>query len=250
MFTFSCTPLSIVATIKSGFQLFRETFSKIWYWALLMTLISDIPNFLNMFMKETQNNTVIGIIFFTFGLISFLVSSFFSGFLFHRIYHLGIAPLSSEKASFNAAKEKWLRIVLAFIIAPLIWLPSLLIPLYVFTQIGMTAGFISLILPVFLGLLLGTLFILCVPLIMLDNQTAWRSLKKSASLVWGHWWKTSIIFGSVFIPMMICILTMQAIIPSLFLFTLLAGAISMIIFPLIDCLILVQFNNLKLIRKV
>lgn len=244
MFSFSKQPLPVLKVISEGFKLFSHTFSKIWYWSFLFQLINSVPNLYSFFKNQPMDKNSLSAPDILFLLLALFIQVYASVFLTHRIYGIAAQPDSKTADSLKVAKDKWMPALLAIAITGLLLGAILLCLIAVALKIDMVVGLVVFGPPlIFLSLLL----IFYLPCIIFNNESGFESLKKSASLVWGHWWQTAlVVILPILIGLVLLVFAMTIQTQNSLGFILSTTVISTITTPLMYALILTQFNNLQL----
>ena len=251
-FEFSTQPLSLPTTIGEGFKLFSYTIGKTWQWSFLFHAIGTLPSFIRLLFGSAPTQKVLTFTMmeiFTFGfvfLFTISVHVFSLVFLTHRIYNLAVSPDSKAIESIKKTQEKWLTTFLAsvlFVIAVGIAMSILIMALI---QSSILLGFISLGILTFVSILLVFYW----PLILFDNESVLDSLKKSYLLVNQHWWETFLVLlPAVIITMILMMFATSIQAPNSIGLILSMMVISSVTALLTYSFVLVQFNNLKLLKN-
>lgn len=283
MFQFAKQPLSILKIWKAGFSLYKTTFTKIWFLALLIELIYAANQMIiELFFSKTafhSNSLLITI----FGII-ILVFLIFIGIYFyllpiHRMYYLTL-PNEPLQNSFQTINKKYWTCVLNLMYMVLTYLAFIALFIIVLVLFAFLSTFIKTLVPTLATwitsskLLSVTLLVICAipfiwlfslialaflfnfPLILLANNDAWSAVKTGFKLIWGNLWRISL---GIFVPLLIIIIPMiiyivltinlrnKMMLDIYYIISIAIGSFALI--PLQTALILVQFNDLKLRKK-
>lgn len=219
-----------------------------------------------------------------------LIGVYFHQLPLHRIHQLATTPNEPLKNSFKIARQKYwiyaLNITYFFLICLAMIVASIIIVLSVFLIVSLLLLLIKIFAPAFVTWLLNskiplitlvTIFALplsillyCayiiaalsfafnLPLILFENSSAWSAIKTGLKLVWGKCWH--ILLG-VFLPIFVISIPLtlsyflwmlypqnKVFLEIYFITSIIMGTFLLI--PLYWSLILVQFNDLKLRKKI
>jgi len=151
--------------------------------------------------------------------------------IFHNTHAIAVGKPVSIQDSLAVAKTKIWRIIVAFVIY----------------MAAFSVGLVAFVIP---GIFVAILLVFYAPLIIFDDVGIMDSFKESAGLVWGNWWRT---VGVIFVPGLIILFASLLLSFPLakFPFAFWAASVAMnaLLALLIYCAVLVQFNNLKLIKS-
>jgi len=228
MFKFADKPQTIFEVLTDSLTIYKQTFLRVWYWAVIIPLLSSLPLFLGLSVEKTGFTISQFVLMFAI----MLIAAFFMTVLLHRIYCLATIENPNISETINLAKNKWPTVFLAMFI----------------TTVLSFIGFMFFIVP---GIFLSIMFMFYLPLILFDNTGVVDSIKGSFKLVWGSWWFT---FAVIFLPTLIFVLV-TSIISLIFgknvaYWSAIVDIVLVTVFtPFIQSIILVQFNNLKLRQK-
>jgi len=239
MFTFATTQSSITKLWRDGFSFYKNTFTKIWYLTLAVTVTiwilqiagAVIPTTdLNLPFSQIPKRDILILVVLT--LVSFLTHSYFIGLLYTRIYNLGKHKHVSLIKDMQVVRSRF------FALCGIILLMACIVIL----------GMLALVIP---GIFMAYLFMFSVPLVICENYSIWRALGTSAKLVWGNWWRTF----WVMIPIAVFFYSVYGLDALLVdkIYRGVIGIANIIFFTLFGSLIytfiLVQFNDLQLRKK-
>jgi hypothetical protein len=248
MFNFPENKQSIAQIWSSGWKLYLKNIKDVWWLAILLivpslihiyfstqyktglehvagfgkgaTLTEDYNLIYNYYAQNTmaQVDLVLG---FVLGFLTL----YFSAVLMHKMYY----QVKDFKFSFVAAGKKYFKILIASIIY------------YIMLVIG---GL--LVLP---GIFLAFLFAFYLPAILFDDSGIIGSIVESARIVWGNWWRTTLV---ILLPVLLSFILIQMIASmfmayiSLYLITIMI--LNVFFIPYLMSVILVQFYDLKVRR--
>lgn len=233
MFRFAVKPQTKLSILQDGVKLYAATLNKVWYLALILTIFSAIPE---VFQALKGNGGIPPVFTLSQGIYFFImmfISAFFIGVIMHRMYVLATQPKISLKTSFILAKEKWLTVYGAMLIAALI----------------VIAGVVAFVVP---GIFLSVLLSFYLPLILLDNATVIDAIKRSYHLVWGWWWRTFFVMVVPYFTILVFIIAAVLMVGQ---DNYLGQALSKIVVmtmltPFLIAVILVLYNDMKLRRGI
>lgn len=235
MFAYSKRPQKISEVFRDGLQIYRLSFSK----AALLAFIASIPSALHYALTMSAMPSleqpgqipapIISHIFLLKNIILSIMAMIIWGFFMAAMINRMNAMITGEDNNINrslqVAMSKFPRIAVALII---------------YFVIGML-GSVVFILP---GIFLFVLLIFYLPLIVIDNESIFGSISRSAQLVWGNWWRTFIV---ILVPAIVMA------IPNFFVtqFNLVTRVFIEMVWltlflPWMNAVILAQLNNLKL----
>ncbi len=173
MFQLFHQPQSIFSVIKNSLRLYKTVFSRFFWFSALYAIIFLLPNFSFHGASIYLSQSAAEIAQVSVGFVVTLLGLWFFGVMIHGIYQIMMNTAVSFKNSCGVVLKKYFIYLLAGIIYTII------------TVIGI----VFLLLP---GIFLHFLLMFFIIFILIENQGIFSSLKKSAKLVWGHWWRTFI----------------------------------------------------------
>lgn len=201
----STHPLGYIELIKRSLRLYFASFSKVIMLSFILSVIVFIPRLISYILGYD--------ILTSFGrldinILWILVLDFFSLLLmitiFWRLHCVAHYKQEGFKEDFNVGIHKVLYVFVAVIIQSIIvfgisGLTFLLqILLYkhhlLFTDNSSISWQLVFTILIFFGqailiLFLFTLFIFLTPLIAIENEHIFQSIRRSISLTWNHWWR-------------------------------------------------------------
>ena len=240
MFKFATNSLSLSRIWGNSFKLYSFTLGKIWLVAFIMMLITGFPGLLapksqvavnaqNAAANVTPPPTHVSALYVVLFIIALLITWYVSAVILHRMYNLASEPTSKLSTSAKFVLSKYLLIIVALAITSIISL----------------AGLLVFVVP---GVFVTILFLFTLPFILFDNAGCISAIKSSCKLVWGNWWRTFAVF---LVPAMIIVIV-ELLIPGIlknvpaWINMIIDSLVLSILFPYIQAVILVQFNDLKL----
>jgi len=197
------TPSSYDKIIKLSFTLYRASFAKVIWLALLMSVITFTPRLMvdltgkNIFASFSLSNPY----YWCFLLIDLLNVALFVGIIWHmyctaRKRH---EPLIED---ITVGIKKTLYVFAASILQAAILTAATIVIMgfqlllaqfnLLFNTSALGMLFTGIVFTLELGVIiyLYTLFFFFIPLIAIENKGILVSLEKSIALVWNHWWRT------------------------------------------------------------
>lgn len=237
MFNYSMNPQAIHEVLQDAFKLYRLTFLKVWILAFITavesTLLTIVYPAIRITGERGANVVVPKFHFSGIGFLSYIIAMVISIFLItmimQRIHTMAISRKMTIGDLIKVSKSRFLNVFIASVLATI---------------------FIVLATCVFIipGLFLSVLLILYLPLIVINEEKAWDGIKKSAKLVWGHWWFTFVLFlvpgiiVTVISTIVLLFFNAQNMVAQLVVNII----VSSIFLPFFVALLLVQCNNLAL----
>ena len=174
MFVLSQNPQPIKQIFKNSFALYKKIWRFIFILVILKALLSQISSFLLM-GKEAgyllqQKEIKWTVVFFMS-----LFALYLWAVIIDRSYNIMINKPADvlQQHLLNVLQKYWLYLTATFIYL-----------------VGVFCGFLLLILP---GIFLVYLFSFYLLEILTNDKGIFSSLKRSAKLVWGNWWRVFII---------------------------------------------------------
>jgi hypothetical protein len=233
MSRFANSHLTITKVWRNAFGLYKKSLAKTWYPAALIvffTLVSVIT--VNYSGSKTFSNQFVFIILtISLAVILFMVAGYCSALLLHLIYGVGKGKKASIRASILWVPKKYVRFFITMVI------------------IGLLSSLASLFL-VIPGMIVFALLAFAQPLILFENKKIGAALKGSIKLTRKNFWRTMIVMAPVLLLTYVISLNLNVAAmlgnwKTLILFV----AMLTIVYPLLYCCILVQFNDLKIRKK-
>lgn len=180
MFDLPTRPLPIIMVLKSSLKLYRIIFLRTLFFSALYGFLLLIPNFVlhwqGVIVESLHHSTVNVII----GFVELWVVSV----LIHAGYQ---SMVSSNKSIGNSCFVATKKYGISLITSILYAIMSMI-------------GFLVLLLP---GIFVQVLFVFYLLLILVKNDGIISSLKHSAKLVWGCWWR---VFFTILIPLIVLVI--------------------------------------------
>lgn len=289
MIKFSEQPLSITKIWQAGFGIYKATFAKVWYLLFAIGIMTSGSLLLPKTFSHNSvllNHPLITSK--TFGLIALvmlmLVGLYLGLLLLHRIYRLIVAKDEPLKNSSKIVLKKYGTCILNLIYVMLIFIGIMLVFCLVLAGIVLLFFLIKTFIPAlaawfigaqklmtWIGIALLVIGFVCMfviteavliatfPLILFENNSAWSAIKKSLQLAWGNVWR---VVAGVYFPVSIIMLPFfiinliisinypQNAILSYSYYIAYIVIHAFLTVPLQQSLVLAQFNDLKLRRKI
>ncbi len=174
-------PVSIAKVLDTSFQLFKFSFKKTIGFGLLIGFISAVIGLIASLNAEglieagTFVNGRWAVLIIALGAIGFSLSFWFYGALIYRIDDIARGGDASFSEALGIGLKKFPVMLFAVI-------------LY---SIAVLLGIIALVIP---GLILSLSLFFYAYFIVLEDKSAYQSLKASHKLVWKDWWRTAGVF--------------------------------------------------------
>jgi hypothetical protein len=233
MYKLATAPLPISRIYKCGWDLFKSSFWYVFIWFLIIAILRAIP-LIYQYVSYYQRDITGHLVFSWKGLVLFLVlifiETFFIGVGFHSIYSIAKNQKIYLFKTLNVALKKWIPLYVA------------MLAYFVLVNLGI----LLLLLP---SIFLAVLFSMVPPAILLEPLGIYDSFRSSARLVWHQWWQT---FMVMLIPYSITYLatSLAKFTPWLGKWVYVGDIILLAIaLPYFYAMVLVQFNNLKIIES-
>jgi hypothetical protein len=182
-------PQGIGPVLDTAFQLYKTSLFKVWPISLLLAIVNGVPAVYWSIRAQEMVQRAGDALSFTFSGSDMLViglSIIFSIWVMGALYLKQSSIGTNEPLGTGAALVQALRRLPAMMAA------SLLIGVVVLT------GLMLLVIP---GLLLAVSLMPYMAVMLLENRGIVDSLLRSHRLVWGNWWRTSIVLtvGSILV---------------------------------------------------
>lgn len=273
---FPTTPQTISQCWKTGFNIYKNTFAKIWYLMIIITLSNlGIQKMLHVILNKYfwQNGSYLLIIFnLISSVVLFSVIVYFSSLVLYRVYQLSMVNNNSLRDSLGLVWSKYrslflgcvyclLLLSISFIVTISISYLLILTPLNVSVRQILIAVMyvINFFFVAFLFFRIGLFFI---PFILFDDCTAWLAIKKGWELSKGHVWRILLVIFSPTI-LLVVVYAIAILIFGLCGFGFTSGIIALAIIVVIMlmiltffiapwqyALLLTQFSELKIREKI
>lgn len=229
MVTFATSPASYEQIWSDAYKIYKTTFSKVWFFSILLALSISITSIYSQYFKNNPNNfstakaVIVAVVFF--------IAIYLTNIILFRIETSGTPAEQSLKNSLQFVLRKYSKLFISLF----------------FVAIATVLSMMALVIP---GVFVAIMLLFVAPLILFDNQGIIGAIIGSCSLVWKNWFRTFFIILpalliNVVISFIINVFTMQNFAVAFLLNLLLA----VFYFPFFYSLVLVQFHDLKL-RKV
>lgn len=230
MVIFANIPLPYNKIWSDAFNIYKKTFSQIWYLAILLGICVSISSALSHAFKTPDGSfSLLRGVLISF---SFLTAIYFTNLLLHRIQSIDLQPTVSVKQSALIVLHKFPKLFFALSIVTLL------------TVLGITLFIIP-------GIFLTIMLLFTAPLILFDNRGIISGLTDSCVLVWKYWFRTfGIILPVILLNFVINFFINMFNAPSIAVAFVISVAIGTFYFPFFYSILLVQFNDLKIRRAV
>lgn len=191
-------PQTYLQILKQSISIYRQSFLHVYWVSLIISLVVFIPRLiLTFFDPHYFNSTQVFDAHMIWFFLSEIVGVFFFIILLWRMYSVLMGVDDKVREDLNIATHKIWPILGAVLLQVVIFLATAAI-LYFFYQFiftermypkSATIALIALTLYILLEFYLIFLFVFYLLLIVIENKGIIASLKKSAQLVWGLWWR-------------------------------------------------------------
>ncbi len=191
-------PVSIAKVLDTSFILFKISFKKTVGFGLLLGLISAIIGLMSSLHIEglieqgSYTDGRIAILILGLAFVGFLSAFWLYGALIYRIDDIA----QGGDASFGEALGVGLKKFPVMLFAVVLY------------SIAVLLGIIALVIP---GLILSLSLFFYAYFIVLEDQSAYQSLKSSHKLVWKDWWRTAGVFTVPGVIAVIAVLGLGAV---------------------------------------
>ena len=230
MFALSDEPQLLGNLFKDAFRILAQVFFQCIAVVFLVVAIGSLPSSWFLPAGSQHPNYILSAFF---GIINLLITAFAFPMLIHWVKNLISNQNALLKDSVAVVKEKYVTVLIAMI----------------FSYVLILIGTFLFVIP---GIFLGIKFLFYIFAILFDNEKARSSLRASWEFVQGAWWQS---FSLIFVPACICLFIMSFVSVSLSHYPFLvlqlarifAGSVMLLFFI---CLLIVQFNNLKICAKI
>jgi hypothetical protein len=234
MYKFESAPLTISGVLKDGWELYKVSLLYVLPLTFIIAIMHVIPFLFNIvgFYHVFTNGRMV---FSLWALILYLVILFVEAFFIALLFYIMHSLATEQKTDFPGALKCAVIRLIPLYIALLIY--------FIFINIGM----FLLLLPAIFAAIILSMFL---PLIIIERKSIYNSFDSSVRLVWGHWWQT---FFILVIPSLVSYLGRNLsqfsawgmhghwlLIVDVIILTL--------IVPYFYAILLVQYNNLKVIK--
>ena len=260
MWTYSTQPQPVSAVLADAYRLYKKSFSKVWYWHLILFLPMSLFSIFSEFYAKVLPlyslwiATAIVVMIYLFG----------ECFLLYRIDGIARQGDSDTEQGWSWASKKIFPVIvlyfftLIFLGITVFFIASL--PIFnqtAITEASLVGKFImALQFPITIGLsvLLAYYFWFMAFIIMMDivirNQPLLTALKQAFSLVAGNWWRSfvAIMLGSALLFVAAKIFGSIAFsITGSYVVEVIAILLAYVLFhSVFNSVLLVQFNDLQL----
>ena len=241
-------PVSIAKVLKLSFRLYAASFDRLLKFFVALAapacLIGLLVYFVSGLFVEPLKlvvgghnaNTIVGLVTLLLGAIVMLATLILYVVSYPSlVYRIANAPLEHDSSflqTLNVGLKK---------------LPSIIFAVILLT-IALLLGYVFFIVP---GVILSVSTAFYIYFIVIESLGAYDSLKASHNLVWGHWWRTLVIFAVPFVLVILLYLAvgfiLSLVVPeNSFMPSLINLVLSSFSLPYFFTLGYVQFNDLKL----
>jgi len=217
---------------KNSWDLYKKTFWHIWWLGFLTGLLIIGFDFLQPIMaKAVKNEKLLSTFLICVGVFLLLVRTLLNNALVYQVYQKGSGKSLTWGRAFHFVLNKYWRLVLGLLCVSII---------------TFLAGF-AFLLP---GIFLYILLIFTQFFILLENHEVIAAIKASCNLVWQNWWRTFLLLLPLFLlSLLFAILMFLLQHKYLYVYAAINLFISTFYIPLFYCLLLVQFNDLKIMKN-
>ena len=243
MYAKPTAPQSIGQVLDGAFRLTRASLSRTWPLALCSALVGALASIYQIFSGLELTAVYRSPVYWGLYVVGIVASLLFVSAIFLRIDFVA-SGAATEPNPLAAALRK---LPGAFVLA-------------VVYALAIVVGTLLVIVP---GILFSISLMLSLPILLLDGQGPFASLRASHRLVWGHWWRTfSIIsIGGVIVLVLYFVVAFAGgilgaivgardpVIASIVVLVVVIALVSVAITPFFSSLVLNVFWELKLRRE-
>ena len=238
MFKFVDKTQAIIEVLSDAFALYRQTFNKVWYLALVIMIVVSLQRLMPiLFAQDIANGgeQTIGIsmalLSIVFLLILMFISAFFVATILQRMKRLVRNPNEPVIVSFQLVREKIVTVFGAMLIITVL----------------VMIGALLFVIP---GIIIAILLIFYLPNILFNNDKIIDSLKNSIALISNikNWFRTFAVLlpAGIIMGVTTPVLTMLMGKENLLGQILGEIVIATLVVPFINAVILVQYHDLRL----
>ncbi|MBA2655141.1 MAG: hypothetical protein H0U71_08775 [Gammaproteobacteria bacterium] len=233
MYKLETDPLTTAGILKNSWSLYTTSLKYILVWSFIVSIVHIIPTlfgFVGFFYQDFSGHLEFSWWALLLFIVLLTVEAFFVAILFYNIYTIATEQKVNYKLSISTALTCLIPLYVAMVLY------------FVFVNVGM---FLFILPAVFISISL----VMFLPFIVIDRLNVYKAFEASARLVWGNWWQTFIV---LVIPYAI-----SYFLRSLFKITPWGGEwllfieaiILTISMPYFYSALLIQYNNLKIIKS-
>lgn len=186
MYSKPTSPQSIGQVLDGSFRLTRSAYRQTWVLALLAGLVTTPASIYQFTQGESFTQSLLApadAVYWTLYSVGMLVSLVFLSAIYLRIDAIAGGTTGGSNVM-AAALRRYPWLLLSFILTLVAW----------------AVGLVLLFIP---GMILVVSLMLGMPILLLEGKGPINSLTSSHRLVWGHWWRTSVILTVAFIVVMV-----------------------------------------------
>lgn len=233
MFKLETAPLTLSGIYKNGWELYKASIFNVLLWSFILAIIHILPllyNYVGFYRISPDNSFHFSFVAFFVFLVLLVVESFFIILLLQGMYTTGTEQRVDYPATFSLARILLLNVYAGNIVY------------FALVNVGMLLFVIP-------AVFVAVIFVMYLPFLIFDKVSIYNAFSGSARLVWGSWWQT---FFALFIPyaLLYLVRNIGKVSPNgnqwLYLFDLI---MLTIVVPYIYAIIIVQYNNLKIIKS-
>lgn len=251
MFQYSSKPESIGRVLDASIKLFFASFTKVFIFILLFSLIILSPHFFMSNAMLAPGASDPDPDFLWKFLPAAFVAGVFAAAFYIAIYYRMDKIARREEADASSAIAVGFKKLVPVVVAGILYM------------IAFVVGSVLLVVP---GIILLLSLYFYMPLVISDNMGPVRSLLTSHRLVWGNWWRTATVFLVPFF-LMIVLLVLVGVIMAVFvgvgaasgteetsatvntIYSIVMLVFYIVMYPYIASITLVQLNDLKLRKQ-
>jgi hypothetical protein len=239
---FPNTSSSIKDIYKATFELYKQSFTKIYWLSLIIALLATLGFiFATVTSKNALHMSPAVLMYITTGsLLVMLLNAYFGSVLLHRMWILGTDQQQPLTFTFKFILSKYLRLLSMFIILSIA--SFLLMSLFV-----APGKLFIIILGIILMAFLFVMFFFVWPLIILDDNKVFQAFKNSWQMGWKNCWRTvAVIFPILFVGIIFTFILNEVLGGNFIGYIIINIIFDTLFYPLSYAFILMQYNDLKL----
>jgi hypothetical protein len=232
MYKLATSPLTLSEIFKHSWKLYKSSLGPVFIWSLIIAIIHVLPftfQVVNFYQRDITGHLVFSWLGLFLFLVFLFIQIFFLIILFYSIYSIAKEQKVDFPTLLKVTRRETINLYLAMVIYFIIL-------------------YISIVLLILPAIFFAILFSMLLPLIVIEHHSVYNSFIRSAQMVWKHWWQT---FFALVIPYSITYLVRSLVkfTPWLGKWMFLVDVILLLfLMPYFYSVLLVQFNNLKIIK--
>ncbi|GAB4391392.1 MAG: hypothetical protein Tsb005_01020 [Gammaproteobacteria bacterium] len=177
---------STKTSLIQAWSLYKKSLKQVWWLSLLMVVMIEQVNVLyKIVLLPYVADLTKPLLVIAWLLLPLLLTTMIGVFLYSLMFQRASLVAYDQRMAWGRSVKLIRRRFSALVFAQI---------LYALFTFGTAYFFIP------LGVFLGILFILSIPLMIIDDNSPMESFQRSYELVWGRWWQT---FAVILVPMLL-----------------------------------------------